>query len=331
VDPVTQPHPRAVRRRRRGSRLAFIPLAALLVALTATPTLAATDGSAATADEPTVAPDESTPTPPEPPAIRPGKPIRPPTNAGPSDVEPEPPANKIDAPAALNLYRSGGFRYQNANYFACTATSVMDMLNFIAIAGRGGTGFRWRLDLSATKRDAILAWERTHDTLEGGNGSDPHGWRNALNLYGWGSTALLAGNRVYDDLAFTSYDRAIKAAVRAMIRYRKPVGVAAWSGRHAQMLTGYDGLTGDPFAVDSEGRYTNAFSISALYLTDPLQESAWVNRRIGYSTMATTTNTRVRFAPYLETDSPFDDVYTPGVRRARDEWYARWVVILPLR
>ena len=52
--------------------------------------------------------------------------------------------------------------------------------------------------------DSILAWERSHDTLAGGSGSDPHGWRNALNYYGWGSGALASDTRIYDDFSYRS-------------------------------------------------------------------------------------------------------------------------------
>jgi hypothetical protein len=114
-----------------------------------------------------------------------------------------------------------------------------------------------------------------------------------------------------------------------MIRYRKPVGIAAWRGTHAHMLTGYDGLQGDPFARNAAGTYTNAFSIAAVYLTDPLKASAIVNKRITYTSLGWTTNTRIRFQRYLETDSPYDDPYTTGWVRARDEWYGRWVIVAP--
>ncbi len=104
-----------------------------------------------------------------------------------------------------------------------------------------------------SRRRPILAWERSHDTLQGGNGSDVHGWRNALNYYGWGSSALWADQRVYDDVSFSSCDYAVKAAVRSMIRYRKPVAILAWAGQHAQMLTGYYGLVGDPLRAARTG------------------------------------------------------------------------------
>lgn len=234
-------------------------------------------------------------------------------------------------PASLDLFVADGFRFQDPNYNACTSTLAMDMLNMIALRRTGGPGFVWTVRLGGAARDSILEWERTHDTLAGGNGSDPHGWRNALNYYGWGTAYMTTSNRVYEDYAYTSYERAIKAAVRAMIRYRKPVGIAAWRGTHAQMLTGYDGLSGYPFTVDANGRYTNDFSVTALYLTDPLRSSSTVNRRISYAGLGTTTNTRIRFQPYYETDSPYDDPYTAGTVRARDEWYGRWVIVAPRR
>ena len=262
------------------------------------------------------------------PGRRRGWPVRP---TGAADVEPDPTSSgKYAVLSALDLYRSSGFRYQDPNYAACTATSAMDMLNFIALARTGGTGFRWKVDRGGATRDAILAWERTHDTLAGGQGSDPHGWRNALNLFGWGSEALGQSGRVYDDFAFTSYDRAVKAAIRAIIRTRKPVGIIAWEGRHAQMLTGYDGLVGDPFARRNDA-YTNTFTVKNIRLSDPLKADARVDSRIPYSALRTTSDLRIKFQPYRATDSPYDDAYTSGVVPAREEWYGRFVVILPLR
>jgi len=243
------------------------------------------------------------------------------------DPTPTPPA-----PAALNLYVSTGFRYQDPNYAACTATSAMDMLNFIAAAGSGGPGFRWKPSLSNTTRDKVLAYERAHDTLAAASrGSDPHGWRNALNYYGWGGSALADGRMVYEDVAFTSYGSAIHAAVRQMILTRKPVGVLGWAGHHAQMITGYYGLQGDPFAKNTDGSWTNTFTVVGLYVTDPLRSDKIVNHRVGYTALATTTNLHLRFRSFREIDSPFDDGYTPGYRISRTEWYGRFTVLLPLR
>ena len=319
----------ALRPARRGPTPAVLVLSMLLtLALVPAPVLASSPARASGTATGTGAAKAREPRPPQPPKE---KPVKLPRDGGPVDVEPPKPTSKIVSPVSLNLFRSAGFRNQDPNYYACTATSVMNMLNFISLNGTGGSGFRWTRTLSGTMRDQILAWERTHDTLQGGNGSDPHGWRNALNLYGWGSGTLLAGSRVYDDFAFSTYERAIKAAVRQLVRFRKPVGVAAWSGTHAHVITGYDGLVGDPFEQDATGTYTNRFTIAGLYLTDPLLASAVVNRRVTYATLATTTNLRIKFTRYQETDSPYDDPYSPGYRRARDEWYGRWVTIGPVR
>src|SRR5690242_3348467 len=42
-----------------------------------------------------------------------------------------------------NLFAAKGFVYQDPYYTACTAASVMHMLNTIAYRGTGGYGFRW--------------------------------------------------------------------------------------------------------------------------------------------------------------------------------------------
>ena len=63
----------------------------------------------------------------------------------------------------------------------------------------------------------------------------------------------MAGARVYDDSSFVTYAGAMKAAVRAMIATGKPVGMLGWRGHHAQMITGYYGLVGNPFARNATG------------------------------------------------------------------------------
>jgi hypothetical protein len=241
------------------------------------------------------------------------------------------PVAGASSPPSLYLYVAQGFRYQDPNMYACTSTSAMDMLNFIALRGVGGRGFRWGVTLSGATRDSILAWERTHDTLAGGNGSDPHGLRNALNYYGWGSNALEARSRIYDDASFATYDGAVKSAVRAMISFRKPVAALAWAGRHVQMLVGYYGLSGDPFARDSFGRFTNQFTVGGFYLADPLQSQKMVNVAVPYAVFKSSANLKLRFQPYYQTDSPYDDPYTSGTRPSKDEWYGKFVLVAPIR
>lgn len=86
---------------------------------------------------------------------------------------------------------------------------------------------------------SILAIERGHDTLALlGSGSDAHGWGNSLNYYGWGLAAMTDPSKSVYDLEFSTYDRAVHAAVRAIAQYRVPVGIISWAGRHAQVMTG---------------------------------------------------------------------------------------------
>ena len=235
------------------------------------------------------------------------------------------------APRAMNLFVASGFKFQDPNSAACTATAARSMLNFISLRSTGGEGFLWQPTVWGSVRDRILAWERSHDTLIGGRGSDPHGWRNALNLNGWGQATLLAGSRVYDDVSYGSFDGAMKAAVRALVLTGKPVGMLGWRGAHAQMITGYYGLKGNPFAKDAAGHYANAFSVAGFYITDPLKKTAVVNKPVKYITLKTTRNYKIRFQRYYEKDSVFDDAYTPGYRVSRDEWYGKYVLVVPIR
>ncbi|HET7026825.1 MAG TPA: hypothetical protein VFI28_03945 [Candidatus Limnocylindrales bacterium] len=237
-----------------------------------------------------------------------------------------------------NLWMTGTFLYQDPYYTACTAATTMFMLNTIALRGTGGPGFTWRS--STAKNDpanphdltSILAWERQNDTLAASsNGSDAHGWRNALNYFGWGRDAMIDPARmVYQDHAFTSFAAAVHAAVSALARYDKPVGILAWAGGHAQVLTGYVATGDDP-------RRSNDFSVAYVWLSDPLKSDGYVDRKISVTSLQSG-DLHYRFRSYLETDSPYDDPFTPGYLPASvpattsaSEWYRRWVIVAPVR
>jgi hypothetical protein len=237
-----------------------------------------------------------------------------------------------------NLFRSSGFLYQDPYYTACTAAAAMMMLNFIDLADTGGDGFKWRLFRTKNASDprvtrdmtSILSFERSHDTLAvGSRGSDAHGWRNALNYYGWGSAAMIdPARRVYDDRAYSSFDAALKGAVTSIARYHKPVGLLAWAGGHAQVITGYVVTGEDPATSD-------AFVVNGLYISDPLRSNSLVNRSISRLSLLQG-SLRFRFRSYREIDSPLDDPYSAGWRRSSvrsmtSEWYARWVLVQPIR
>ena len=91
------------------------------------------------------------------------------------------------------------------------------------------------------------------------NGSDPHGTRNALNYYGWGSKQ--AG--VYQDVSFATFGEAARAIVSSVARTRKPAVVFTWFGEHSQVVTGYKVRGENPASSDD-------FTIEGVYLTDPL-------------------------------------------------------------
>jgi hypothetical protein len=177
---------------------------------------------------------------------------------------------------------------------------------------------------------SIFWFERQHDTLASTSpGSDAHGWRNALNNYGWGQAAMLdPTKRVYDDRTYTAFDTAVRSAVAAIARYHKPVGMLGWAGGHAQVITGYV-VTGENPEVSTN------FTVSAIYLSDPLYKDGIVNKVIGISQLKSGSLV-YRLRPYQEVDSPSDDGYTIGWKRSSvasltSEWYHRYVLIIPIR
>ncbi len=229
----------------------------------------------------------------------------------------------------MNLFQTISFRFQDPYYSACVSDASMTMLNMISLAGSGGNGFAWIRTRSGTAVQSMLTWTRAHDTLSGGTGSDPHGWRNALNYYGWGASALRTGFRRYEVSTYKTYSGSVKAAVRAMIRTRKPVGMLGWAGRHAQLLTGYYGLVGNPFAKRSDGTYSDAFTVAGFYFSDPLKSDGFVNAKITFTRLRDSANLKLRFRKYTETDSRLDDPYVDGTTVAKDLWYGKFVLVIP--
>ena len=221
-----------------------------------------------------------------------------------------------------DLYDAAAVRYQDPDMTACTAASTEVMLNLIARRGTPGSGFAWTATTSYDVQESILTWERAHDTLDAGApGSDPHGWRNALNYYGWNAYTT-PGARQYEDIAYGSYDDAVRAAVVALARQNRPVGLLGWAGGHAQIMTGYEVYGLDP-AVSSD------FTVQAVYLTDPLASNHLLDSRITYSALQSG-STIYRFTAYDWRDSAADDPYTPGTLTSWREWYGKWVIIAPV-
>jgi hypothetical protein len=228
----------------------------------------------------------------------------------------------------LDLYDPRGVRYQNPDLTACTAAAAQMMLNMAywadytpVVEGQppAASPQNWTPSTTYKRQETILAYERAHMTMWlSYKGADAHGWRNALNYFGWGSTR--AG--VYDDVEFRSFDDAARATVTAIALYRKPVGILAWAGKHAQLVTGY--------RVEGEDPRTGStnFKIVGIYLTDPLQRIGWRDHFVAIELWKSGRKS-VRFVAYQETYSlkvdPIDH------QRGNDEWDNHWVLIAPVR
>ena len=239
-----------------------------------------------------------------------------------------------------NLWVPSAFVYQDPYFTACTAAATMFMLNVIAYRQTGGAGFTWtptRVRNSADPANtsdmtSILAFERANDTLRpGGLGTDAHGWRNALNAYGWSQNTMTdPASMVFEDRSYRTFSGAVRAAVRAIARRGMPVGVLGWAGGHAQVMTGYVVTGADP-------RVSNNFTVVSVYLSDPLRRNRVVNRRVSWASLRSGSLT-YRFQAYRDTSSPYDDPLKDGtmagaIRPASgpSEWYRRWVLVLPVR
>ena len=218
----------------------------------------------------------------------------------------------------FNLYDPRAERWQDPDLTACTAASLQSMLNTVAFTGSDPT-LLWQPNNSYAKQESILAYERAHMTMRKSSaGSDPHGWRNALNYYGWGS--IDAG--VYRDAAYGSFDGAAKAAVSAIALTHKPVGILAHSGGHAEFITGYQVTGADPATGSS------AFTVVSVDLTDPLRSDGHRDTTVTYAQWRSG-GAWVRFSQYLQTDSPYVDPIDGQV--GRTEWYGKWVIVEPVK
>jgi hypothetical protein len=218
----------------------------------------------------------------------------------------------------FDLYDPSAERWQDPDMKACTAASTLSMLNTVYDA-TPAAGMVWQPTTSLDKQEEILAYERAHMTMSMNSaGSDPHGWRNALNYFGWGSMA--AG--VYVDFAYSSLEAAARATVWAIATYHKPVGILAHAGGHAQFVTGYT-VTGN----DPQTGSTN-FAVVGIYLTDPLASQGHRDTWVSYADWDGG-GPWVRFSPYLEFDSPYVDPIDGHA--GTNEWYGQWVIIDPIQ
>ena len=278
---------------------------------------AAPDPAAATEGDPAAAP-EADPTPAPTPTAAPA-----PT---PTPAPAPPPGPAPGMPAAMNMFVASGSATRTrtgapAPRPRCGACSTSSPCG--RPAGTGSAGLPTN---SSTVRDRILAWERKHDTMAGGDGSDPHGWRNALNYYGWG--AGRAGGRV------ARLRRLLVQLVQRRDEGRRACpGRDRQAGRHARLARR---SRPDDHRLLRPGRRTRsprttpagtptAFTVGGFYLTDPLRASKAVNRAHLVSGLAKTLTYKWRFQRYYENGQPVRRPVHPGLSRLEDG------VVFPLR
>ena len=191
----------------------------------------------------------------------------------------------------------------------CTCSTRSPTATRAATASAGGRpGQEDRRTSNTARHDLdprVLAALR-HPPRSTSAGSDAHGWRNALNYYGWGKGAMTDADpsrlrrprlllvRVGDE-GRRPRDRAVRHAGRRARLGRRPRAGAS----PGYVVTGKDPST------------SSDFTIQWLYLSDPLVESSIRNHRTSYGTMRDGA-LRFRFQWYRETDSPYDDPYTSG-------------------
>jgi hypothetical protein len=229
---------------------------------------------------------------------------------------------------SANMYVEAGARYQDPDLTACTAASALMALNMIALGGNAGSSFAWSATTDYAVQESILAFEKANDTLPLPTGSDPHGVRNALNYYGWGSTD--AG--VYSDKAYDSFGAAAQAVVASIARTHKPAVIFPWYGSHTQLVTGYKVTGEDPSISDN-------FQIAAVYLTDPEHDpktTLLVGQTIHHITPIERNSLvsvaawrsgdlALRFNAYSQRDSTLRDNLDGQIGRA--EWYGKFVIV----
>lgn len=301
----------------------------VLLLLALIPVVLAGCASTGTTPPPTLGPASAPASPTASPSIAPSPTLAPTATPAPTAA---PTATPTQTPVSgvwtLNVYDAQGFRYQNPDLTACTAASAQIMLNMattwtdykaLAPGQTAPTKPRgWKVDVSYTRMETLLAYERKNGTmLLSWGGADAHGWRNALNYYGWGSIEA----NVYRDLTYESFIDAARATVTAVAMYRKPVGILASAGNHAQIVTGYRVKGDDPRTGST------SFDILGVYLSDPLRSHGYLNVYVPLMTWNAGAKT-IKFTPYLMTNSP--NVDSLDHQQGNAEWDGKWVIVAPV-
>ena len=155
----------------------------------------------------------------------------------------------------FDLYRPGDFVAQT-NLVQCVGASMQMMINLVSARDDRSAATQRRLWQLARQ----LGPPRPPDRPPR-RGASVQGWAAGLNRLDQGPYAVVG----YPSLADALY-----AAARAMRRTGRPVGLLAWGGRHAWVMSGFR-ATADP-AVTDDFRVTHAIVLDPLY---PLDSTTW--------------------------------------------------------
>jgi hypothetical protein len=163
----------------------------------------------------------------------------------------------VDAASSYSqdLYRRGDFVRQT-NLVQCVGASMQMMINMTETGSADRTAStQLRLENRARSYSDLLS------PRPGRKGASIFGWAAALNEQGFGPY-VVAG--------FPTIDDALMAAAHAIRFTGRPVGLLAWAGRHAWVMSGYR-ATADP-------RRTQDYRVTGVYVLDPLfpaRSSTW--------------------------------------------------------
>jgi hypothetical protein len=123
------------------------------------------------------------------------------------------------------------------------------------------------------------------------------------------------------DSSYTSFEAAARATIHSLAQTGKPVGILAWSGGHAQYVTGYTVQGEDP-------RISDKYAILGVFLSDPLEGDWTRNVYLTYGQWGTGP-LYVRFTQYYHDDSPYVDPLDGG--SGNSEWWGKWVIVNAVR
>ncbi len=147
-------------------------------------------------------------------------------------------------PFSMDIYKAGTFISQHDKE-ACMAGAVQNMLNII------GPNVNLTPAHQVVISNTIIANTTKSDSLNGGYG--PAGWAITMTQLGGGHYKLLI-----DD----SLNQAMDDAATALRKTNRPVGLLAWKGAHAWVMTGFQS-TYDP------RYYPGFFTVTGAYIVDP--------------------------------------------------------------